>query len=296
MSRQRMCGTMMRTRRRKQQVASFNWQPFSTKQKQVLTWWTDNSPYKDHDMIICDGSIRSGKTVSMIDGFITWATATFEHQTFILAGRSMGALKRNVLDPMFQILSGKGIDYYYHRSEHYINIGTNTFYCFGANNEASQDTLQGLTAAGAYADEVALFPKSFVDQMIGRCSVEDSKIWMNCNPENPFHHIKEEFIDKAEEKRILHIHFTLDDNLSLSEKVKERYKRMFSGVFYQRYILGQWVRAKGIIFDMFNEDKHTVNELPKMRQRWVTVDYGTTNPTVFLLLGLGADYNVYVID
>src|SRR5690625_4414296 len=276
--------------------AAFRFQPFSRKQKQVLTWWLEPSPYRDHDMIIADGSIRSGKTIAMIDGFITWSMATFEGESFILAGRSMGALKRNVLRPMFQILTAKGIEYRYHRSEHYIQIGSNTYYCFGANNEASQDVLQGLTAAGAYADEVALFPRSFVDQMIGRCSVDDSKVWMNCNPENPFHYIKEEYIDKAKEKRVLHLHFTLDDNLSLSEKVKERYKRMFSGVFFQRYILGMWVRAEGIIFDMFNEDKHTVSKLPKMRQRWVTVDYGTTNPTVFLLLGLGADYNVYVID
>lgn len=286
----------MRRIKRRNQTAAFKWKPFSIKQKQVLTWWTDNSPYKDYDMIICDGSIRSGKTVSMIDSFITWSIHAFDNETFIIAGKSMGALKRNVLKPLFEILNAKGIPYHYHRSEHYITVGTNTFYCFGANNEASQDVLQGLTAAGAYADEVALFPRSFVDQMIGRCSVEGSKIWMNCNPENPYHHIKTEYIDKADEKRILHLHFQLDDNLSLSEKVKERYKRMFSGVFFQRYILGQWVRAEGIIFDMFNQDKHTVSELPKMRQRWVTVDYGTTNPTVFLLIGLGNDENLYVID
>ena len=267
-------------------VAAFKWQPFSLKQKKVLTWWTPKSPYKDHDMIICDGSIRSGKTISMIDSFITWATHTFEHGTFIIAGKSMGALKRNVLQPLFEILRSKNIPYHYNRSEHFITIGTNTFYCFGANNEASQDVLQGLTAAGAYADEVALFPKSFVDQMIGRCSVPGSKIWMNCNPESPFHYIKEEFIDKAEEKRILHLHFTLDDNLSLSNKVKERYKRMFSGVFYQRYVLGLWVRAQGIIYDMFDEKKHIVKTIDRPYTKYyIAVDYGTQNPTAFGLWG-----------
>lgn len=191
----------------------FKFQPFSTKQKKLLTWWTSFSPYRDHDMIICDGSVRSGKTVAMIDGFVTWSLATFKSEDFILAGRSMGALKRNVLKPMFQILLAKGIPFNYNRSENYVEIGTNTYYCFGANNEASQDVLQGLTAAGAYADEGALFPQNFIEQMIARCSVEGSKIWINCNPESPYHFLKTDYIDKAKEKLILHLHFTLDDNL-----------------------------------------------------------------------------------
>lgn len=275
-------------------AAPFRFQPFSRKQKQLLTWWMPQSPYHDYDMVIADGAIRSGKTVAMIDGFVTWSLATFEHQNFILAGKSMGALKRNVLRPMFQILDAKGIPYHYHRSEHYVQIGTNTYYCFGANNEASQDVLQGLTAAGAYGDEAALFPESFVEQMIGRCSVDGSKVWLNCNPEGPFHYLKREYIDKAEEKRILHLHFTLDDNLTLSEVIKERYRRMFSGVFYQRYILGLWVMAEGLIYDMFDPERHVVDILPKMRRYWVGVDYGTTNPTVFLLVGEGIDGRLYV--
>lgn len=277
---------------------AFKFQPFSTKQKKVLTWWMDPSPYKDYDMIICDGSIRAGKTVAMIDGFLTWSMATFENESFILAGRSMGAIKRNVLKPMFQILNAKGIDYHYHRSEHYIEIGTNTYYCFGANNEASQDVLQGLTAAGAYADEAALFPESFIEQMIGRCSVEGSKIWMNCNPEGPFHYIKTEYIDKAKEKKVLHLHFDLDDNLSLSPKIKERYKRMFTGLWYKRMILGLWVMAEGVVYDMFNDVIHAVdkNKIPdKFESYYLGVDYGTGNPTVFLLIGQSGK-NLYVID
>jgi len=276
--------------------AAFRFQPFSRKQKQVLTWWLEPSPYRDHDMIIADGSIRSGKTIAMIDGFITWSMATFEGESFILAGRSMGALKRNVLRPMFQILTAKGIEYRYHRSEHYIQIGSNTYYCFGASNEASQDVLQGLTAAGAYADEAALFPESFVEQMIGRCSVERSKVWLNCNPEGPFHYLKTDYIDQADDKKILRLHFDLDDNLTLSEAVKERYRRMFSGVFYQRYVLGQWVQAEGVIYDMFDADRHVVDILPRMRRHWVGVDYGTTNPTAFVLVGEGIDGRLYVCN
>lgn len=278
--------------RKRKKTTSFLFKPFSNKQKKLLMWWTDKSPFKDYDMIICHGSIRSGKTIAMIDSFVTWSLEKHRSQNFILAGKSMGALKRNVLEPMFQILTAKGIDYHYHRSENpHVIIGTNTYYLFGANHEASQDTLQGLTAAGAYLDEVALFPKSFVDQAIGRCSAETddngAKIFLNCNPSGPYHWFKTDFIDKAKEKKIFVLHFVMDDNLSLSERVKQRFKRMFSGVFFQRYILGLWVMAEGVIYDMFNEDE---NVAPTIQRKYtdykVSCDYGTQNPMAFGLWGL----------
>lgn len=277
----------------------FRFRPFSVKQKRLLTWWMPGSPYRDYDMVIADGSVRSGKTIAMIDGFLTWALSTFENEDFILAGRSMGALKRNVLNPMFRILRAKGIEYHYVRSgpDTRIEIGTNTFYCFGANTEASQDVLQGLTAAGGLGDEVALFPWSFIEQMIARCSIDGSKLWFNCNPEGPNHKVKTDLIDQADEKRILHLHFVLDDNLTLSEKIKARYKRLFSGLWYKRYILGLWVLAEGVIFDMFDATaggRHLVSELPKMRSWFLGIDYGTTNPFVALLLGVGEDDKLYV--
>lgn len=278
--------------RKRKKTTSFRFQPFSRKQKKLLMWWTDNSRYKDYDMVIAEGAIRSGKTVACIDSFITWSLDKHRNQNFIIAGRSMGALKRNVLEPMFQILTAKGIEYHYHRSENpHVIIGTNTYYLFGASNEASQDTLQGLTAAGAYLDEVALFPQSFVDQAIGRCSAETdgngAKLFFNCNPEGPYHWFKTEYIDKAKEKKILVLHFTMEDNLSLSEKVKARFRRMFSGVFFKRYILGLWVMAEGVIYDMFDDTKHKVPTVERRYTRYhVSVDYGTKNPTTFGLWGL----------
>lgn len=264
----------------------FNWQPFSKKQQKVLSWWLPDSPHHEKEMLIAEGAIRSGKTVSMIDSFITWSLTEHRNQSFIVAGKSIGALKRNVLKPMFQILNSKGIKYKYNRSDTHVIIGTNTYYCFGANNEASQDTLQGLTAAGAYADEVALMPRSFVEQMMGRCSVEGSRYFMNCNPAGPYHWFKTEFIDKAKEKNAYVLHFVMDDNLSLSEKVKDRFKRMFTGVFFMRYILGLWVMAEGVVYDMFDRERHIVpTEDRAYEQFYVSIDYGTKNPTTFGLWG-----------
>ena len=259
----------------KKKTKAFEFKPFSPKQKKLLYWWEDGSPNKDKDIVIADGAIRSGKTIAMICSFLRWSMKNFEGESFILAGKSIGALKRNVLKPMFQILGAWGIKYEYNRSEHFIIIGTNTYYCFGANNEASQDVLQGLTAAGALADEGALFPQSFTDQMIGRCSVDGAKIFINCNPRGPYHYMKIEFIDKRWEKQIYYLHFIMDDNLSLSEKVKQRFRRMFSGVFFKRYILGLWVMAEGIIYDMFDEDRHKVPATDRAyTEYYVSGDYG----------------------
>ncbi len=276
----------------------FEFKPFSKKQLKVLTWWTDNSPVNQCDTVIADGSIRAGKTVCMIDSFITWSSANFEYSNFIIAGRSMGALKRNVLQPMFEILNAKGIQFHYDRTDDpHVSIGTNKYYLFGASTERSQDTLQGLTSAGAYADEVALMPESFVNQMIGRCSVEGSKIFLNCNPESPHHFIKKEFIDKAEEKGILYIHFTMHDNPSLSKKVIARYERQFSGVWYDRYIKGLWSVAEGVVYDMFEKARHVIQIPDKYvyEDFYVSIDYGTSNVMAFLLFGI-RNNTVYCLD
>lgn len=277
----------------------FQFGKFSTKQKKVLTWWLPPSPYKDFDMIIADGSIRSGKTISMIDGFFTWSLSNFDGENFIIAGKSMGALKRNVIEPAQQILNAKNISYNYIRSgDANIKIGNNTYYLFGGNNEASQDVIQGLTAAGALGDEVALMPRSFVEQMTARCSVENSKIWLNCNPGNPYNFLKTEYIDQATKKQIFHLKFELEDNLNLPQKTIERFKRMYSGVFYQRYINGLWVVAEGIIYQNFDRNTMIIEqkELPSMKEYFIGIDYGHQNATTFILSGLGEDNKFYIID
>lgn len=266
---------------------AFQFQQFSNKQLRLLNWWRDGSPVANRAICIADGAIRSGKTIAMIASFLQFAMESFNGCDFIIAGRTIGSLKRNVITPMLQMLRAWGWNYTYNRSENFIIIENNTFYLFGANTEASQDVMQGMTAAGAFADEGALFPQSFIEQMIGRCSIEGSKIFINCNPAGPFHFLKKDYIDKADEKGIYHIHFTMDDNLTLAASVKERFRRMFSGVFYSRYILGEWQQADGIIYPMFNEkmlfdDAELPSDLKETASHYIAVDYGTTNPCVFL--------------
>lgn len=241
--------------KKQKRPARFDFKPFSKQQRRLIHWWRPAVRVSQNDFVIADGAIRSGKTIAMIIGFLTWSQEMFSGQSFILAGKTMGALKKNVVRPMLQILEAWGWPYEYIRSgtDARLEIGSNTYYLYGANTEASQDALQGLTAAGAYADEAALFPQNFIDQMIGRCSVPGTKIWMNCNPGNPHNYIKEEFLDKAEEKHVYHLHFMMDDNWTLLASVKERYKRTWpvGSVFYKRFILGLWVAADGLIYQQF---------------------------------------------
>lgn len=229
----------------KKKPALFKFKPFSTKQLQVLTWWREGSPVKDNDGIICDGSVRAGKTVVMSLSYIMWAMETFSEENLGLIGKTIGALRRNVLTPLKRMLKTRGYKVQDHRADNYLTITfqgkVNYFYVFGGKDESSQDLIQGITLAGCFFDEVALMPQSFVNQATARCSVEGSKLWFNCNPAGPYHWFKLEYLDKLTEKRMAHLHFTMDDNLSLSERVKERYKRMYSGIFYKRYILGKLI-------------------------------------------------------
>ena len=236
----------------------FEFKPFSKKQKMILTWWCESSPVRDKDGIIADGAIRSGKTISMSLSYVLWAMSNFRMQNFGMAGKTIGSFRRNVLFWLKLMLRSRGYSVKDHRADNMVEISkngiVNFFYIFGGKDERSQDLIQGITLAGMFFDEVALMPESFVNQATGRCSVDRSKFWFNCNPDNPEHWFKTNWIDKAIEKGLLYLHFTMDDNLSLSERIKERYKAMYSGVFYDRFILGLWVLASGIIFLYFAED------------------------------------------
>ena len=273
-------------------IEVFHFLPFSRKQKKVLTWWVPKSPFHDYDGIIADGAIRSGKTVSMETSFGLWAMNTFSDKDFALCGKTIGSLRRNVLRDFKKIMQSRGYQVTEKRSEKLITISrgavTNRFYYFGGRDESSQDIIQGMTLAGVLFDEVALMPESFVNQATGRCSVIGSKYWFNCNPEGRLHWFKVNWINKYIEKRLLYLHFTMDDNLSLSEMIKERYRRMYTGVFYSRFILGKWCAAEGVIYDCWDEKRNSFDastERPwesDLYTHYVGVDYGTTNPTVFL--------------
>lgn len=271
----------------------FEFKPFSEKQKKVLTWWCKDSPVREKEGIIADGAIRSGKTLCMSLSFVIWAMSTFNMQNLGMAGKTIRSFRRNVLFWLKLMLKSRGYQVSDHRSDNMIVISkgdvTNFFYIFGGKDERSQDLIQGITLAGMFFDEVALMPESFVNQATGRCSVSGSKFWFNCNPDSPSHWFKTNWIDDAEKKKLIYLHFTMDDNLSLTKEIKDRYKAMYSGVFYSRYILGLWVIAEGLVYGMFNEERnvfHGEYEYSGQASYYLSIDYGTMNPFAVGLMEL----------
>lgn len=279
----------------------FKFKPFSKKQLKILTWWTKDSPMKDKDGIIADGAIRSGKTVSMSLSYVLWAMETFDQQNLGMAGKTIGSFRRNVLNQLKLMLTSRGYQWRDRRADNLLEVSkgevTNYFYIFGGKDESSQDLIQGITLAGMFFDEVALMPQSFINQATGRLSVDGSKSWFNCNPDGPFHYFKTEWIDKVDEKHLIYLHFDMDDNLSLSEHIKRRYRAMYSGVFYHRYIKGLWVVAEGVIYDMFDKKKNVDNSQPdKSKPTWISIDYGTQNATVFLMWQKSDNNTWHIVD
>ncbi len=265
------------------------WTKLSKKQRRIFTWWTTDK----YDALICDGSVRSGKTICMSTSFVMWAMTRFDNQQFALCGKTIGSLRRNMTNGFASVFEGI-YTVKEKRSENLIEISDgekiNRFYLFGGKDESSQDLIQGLTLAGVLFDEVALMPESFVNQATARCSVDGSKFWFNCNPAGPHHWFKTGWIDKTAERKALHLHFTMDDNLSLSEETKARYYALYSGVFFERYVLGKWRIAEGLIYSMFSRTKNIVSNAPFDLARakyFFSCDYGTNNPCAIGLFARG---------
>lgn len=261
--------------------AAFRFQPFSRKQKQILTWWLPESGVSDADGIIADGAIRSGKTVCMSLAFIQWSMHSFNGQNFGMCGKTVGSFRRNVLSVLKQMLPARGYTIRDRRTDNLVVISRgsteNYYYIFGGKDEGSQDLVQGITLAGILLDEIALMPESFANQATGRCSVDGSKFWCNCNPAGPEHWFKKQWIDERQKRNLLYLHFTMEDNLSLSEQIRARYRAMYTGIFYRRYILGQWCLAEGLVYE-FDPERHVTHDLPECGEWYISCDYGTLNP------------------
>lgn len=263
---------------------------FSQKQLNVLTWWSAESKFKNCDAIICDGAVRSGKTFCMALSFIIWSFYDFYNSDFALCGKTIRSLRRNMITPIIPVLKSLGFVCEEKLSQNTMTVSyngvKNRFYLFGGKDESSASLIQGMTLSGVLFDEVALMPRSFVEQALARCSVTGSRFWFNCNPEYPEHWFYLEWIKKAKEKNALYLHFTMKDNPALSNEVKQRYENLYSGVFYERFVKGRWVAVHGAVYP-FMADEKMYCDVPhgEFSQFAVSCDYGTVNPASFGLWG-----------
>ena len=212
---------------------------FSEKQMRVLRW-----PYREPEKraLICDGAVRSGKTSVMSLSFLLWAMGRFDGCAFAICGKSVGSAERNIITPLLSVRYLQ--DHFslrYSRGEHLLTVRRgsreNRFYLFGGKDESSYTLIQGITLAGVLLDEVALMPRSFVEQALARCSVAGARLWFNCNPDVPTHWFRQEWILKLRAKNATHLHFTMDDNPGLSEETRAMYRSLYAGVFKRRWLI-----------------------------------------------------------
>jgi PBSX family phage terminase large subunit len=262
----------------------------SPKQKTVFKWCYGN----DYKALICDGSVRSGKTISMVTSFILWAMSEFNGATFGICGKTVQSAERNIVTPLQGIVD---VTHYYSvrytRSNHCLVVSTsrksNSFYVFGGKDESSYSLIQGITLSGVLFDEVALMPRSFVEQAVTRTvSVENAKLWFNCNPASSEHWFYKDWVQNAKNRQALH--FTMEDNPTMSPTQIAYAKSQFSGVFYDRYILGLWVLAEGLVYPMFKQEYILEEYTPTADATYyISCDYGILNPTSMGLWALEHD-------
>ena len=270
----------------------------SPKQKEILRFILT-----DETALICDGAVRSGKTTIMAAAFLIWAMDFYDRTNFGICGKTVQSAERNVLKPLQQ-MEDLPYSMVYKISTRCLTVRCggkeNYFYLFGGKDESSYMLIQGITLAGVLFDEVALMPRSFVEQALSRAiSFEHPKYFFNCNPESPNHYFYQEWI-KEPRPNTRHIHFLLEDNPVLTPEMVARTKAMYSGVFYDRYINGRWVRAEGVIYELFAGDaKHYEAEkdrLPRFDRIQVGVDFGGNKSAfAFVATGLTEDFDVYAL-
>lgn len=243
------------------------------------------------------GAIRAGKTVASLLRWLLYVRNAPPGGRLVVVGRTKDTINRN----LFAVLTDPALFGPMAYEVHY-TPGANVAYIFGriidiigAHDARSESRLRGMTCAGAYVDEATLVPNEFWTQLLGRMSVPGAMLFATTNPDNPAHWLRKDFLLRPRDVRLRHWHFTLDDNPSLDPEFKAAIKAQFVGLWFRRFVLGHWVAAEGAIYDMWDEQRHVVDELPLI-DRWIScgVDYGTSNPFAAIALGLGVDRRLYV--
>lgn len=264
-----------------------------------------------HRLNIFEGSVRSGKTIASLLAWMIYVR-TGPAGNLAMIGKTERTLKRNCIDPLIEMVGTKRCDYRAGSGE--LFLFGRRIYVAGANDERAQEKIRGLTLAGAYVDEASILPESMWSMLLTRLSVDGARLFATSNPDSPNHWLLRDYLLRAKlwltgdgtmtrpdgELDLARFSFRLADNPSLSQAYVDALAAEFTGLWYRRFVLGEWVLAEGSIFDMFDPAPHGdhvvhPDEVPDIADWWLAVDYGTTNPFVAVLLGEGADGCLYAM-
>lgn len=263
----------------------FEFKPFSPKSKQVIQAYK-NGLLDDYDGIVAIGAVRTSKTFSMAQAQVFYVCATANQTLNLWGGVSKEAIQKNYVDDALSVFRSLGLTVRQVQNIVEIKVpavhrwfppSVNYYEIKGGDTERSHGNIQGRTYYTIFIDEVLKVKESYYNMARSRLSYKTSKQFYTGNPEGPSHWVKKNIVDRAGELKLFHIIFILDDNWALDEEVKDRYKRMFTGVFYKRMILSQWVAAEGTIFNITKENKMDVEEIPAEGELYLSLDYGTSN-------------------
>jgi len=250
--------------------------PFSKKQIQSYT-------ESDARLNVWEGAVRSGKSYVCLMRFLK-ELKDGPKGNYVICGRTERTIKRNIIDPIFEVL---GENIHYRQGIGELKILGKKVYLVGASDERAEGKIRGATFAGALIDEVSLIPESFFQMLLSRLSIRDSKLFCTTNPDSPMHWLKVKFLDRENELSLKRFHFTLTDNPSLSDQFIDNIKKEYSGLYYDRFILGLWVLAEGLVYSFFDTTLHTIDtSIVRGVEYILGVDYGTTNPTAFSLIAI----------
>jgi PBSX family phage terminase large subunit len=255
---------------------------------------------QDAPIALWSGAVSSGKTIASLVGFLGALVAAPDHGLVVIIGKTLQTIERNIIDPLQSVhLFGALAKQVSHTtgSTTAVILGR-TVHLVGANDVRAEGRIRGATIALAYVDEATLLPQGFWMMLLSRLRVGDqSRLLATTNPDGPFHWLRKDFILKGADVGLRNWHFTLDDNPTLSPAYVARLKKQYVGLWYRRFILGEWCLAQGAVYDMFDEDRNVIDVLPYMR-RWLAVgiDYGTVNPFSAILMGLGDDGHMYAVS
>ncbi len=249
---------------------------YSDRQLEVMRLWQSGRLKR---LNLLEGSVRSGKTWISAVLWVFWVAGMPQDSRFIMCGKTLSSLKRNVLDIIAELVGEQNFDYSLSKKE--ALLFGRQIYLEGVSDSRAESKIRGMTLTGAYCDELTLFSEDFFAMLLSRLSQKGAKLIATTNPDNPSHWLKKKYIDRADELDMLVESFTIDDNPFLDAEYVKNLKCEYSGVFYERFILGRWVAAEGIIYPMFEAARHIVKadfEVGENVSYYISVDYGTANP------------------
>lgn len=264
----------------------------SPKQRETVKWFAN-----DERWLLLSGTVRSGKSYGLDLGWLLWTQGSWAEPTdFILAGHSVSSVKRNLLPEIQRFADALGISWKFSHVGTYVQCGNHRYHIFGSKDRDAEEAVRGMTAGGAYFDEMTSMHESFIAMCITRCSLRGAKLVGSMNPSYPMHYIKTEYIDKIEELGGRHMKFGFPDNPVLDPHYVDMIARTLTGADYERMFLGNWVATAGLVYPVvYTEEKEHANLAGRCKHT-VAVDYSTSGITSFILCRKDSQGNTFVQD